>query len=79
MCLVEAAKKRGLMVMGVVPKPNDGSKETIFNPTAESLLESGMHQVYEPPIGSKFDIVECAVSTTVWDSSTLHILFTIDI
>ena len=63
MCLVEAAKKRGLMVMGVVPKPNDGSKATIFNPTAESLLESGMHQVYEPPIGSKFDIVECAVSS----------------
>ena len=61
--LIEAAKKRGLMVMGVVAKPNDGSNLlTSIYPTAEALLEVGMHQVYEPPIGSKFDIVECAVS-----------------
>ena len=57
--LVDAANKRGLMVMGVCLKPNDGSSP--FLPTAESLLGVGMHQVYEPPIGSKFDIVECAV------------------
>mmetsp|Transcript_53489 Transcript_53489/g.113601 ORF Transcript_53489/g.113601 Transcript_53489/m.113601 type:complete len:571 (+) Transcript_53489:188-1900(+) len=61
--LIEAGKKRGLMIMAVVPKPNDGSKAellTSFYPTAEALLEVGMHQVYEPPMGSKFDIVECA-------------------
>lgn len=58
--LIEAGKKRGLMVMAVVPKPNDGSKLVAFHPTAEALLEVGMHQVYEPPLGSKFDVVECA-------------------
>ena len=45
--------------MGVCLKPNDGSNP--FMPTAESLLGVGMHQVYEPPIGTKFDVVECAV------------------
>ena len=61
--LIEAGKKRGLMVMAVIPKPNDGSKAlTDFYPTAEALLEVGMHQVYEPPMGSKFDIVECAAN-----------------
>ena len=49
--------------MAVVPKPNDGSKGLVeFYPTAEALLEVGMDQVYEPPHGSKFDVVECAVS-----------------
>ena len=61
--LVEAGKKRGLMVMAVIPKPNDGSKALIdFYPTAQALLEVGMHQVYEPPFGSKFDVVECAAN-----------------
>jgi hypothetical protein len=61
--LIEAGKKRGLMVMAVVPKPNDGSKALIeFYPTAQALLEVGMHQVYEPPFGSKFDVVECAAN-----------------
>jgi hypothetical protein len=51
------------MIMAVVPKPNDGSKALVeFFPTAEALLEVGMHQVYEPPMGSKFDIVECAAN-----------------
>ena len=58
--LIEAGKKRGLMVMAVVPKPSDGSRMVEFYPTAEALLECGIHQVYEPPMGSKFDIVECA-------------------
>lgn len=61
--LIEAGKKRGLMIMAVVPKPNDGSKSGglgLYYPTAEALLDVGMHQVYEPPMGSKFDIVECA-------------------
>jgi len=61
--LIEAGRKRGLMIMAVVPKPNDGSKALIdFYPTAEALLEVGMHQVYEPPFGSKFDVVECAAN-----------------
>ncbi|KAL3802801.1 hypothetical protein HJC23_007578 [Cyclotella cryptica] len=58
--LIEAGKKRGLMIMAVVPKPSDGSRLVEYYPTAEALLEVGMHQVYEPPMGSKFDIVECA-------------------
>lgn len=59
--LIEAGRKRGLMIMAVVPKPNDGSKgESTFHPTAEALLDVGIHQVFEPPMGSKFDIVECA-------------------
>ena len=45
--------------MGVCLKPNDGSNP--FMPTVESLLGVGMHQVHEPPIGTKFDVVECAV------------------
>ncbi len=54
------------MIMAVVPKPNDGTKGLSIssNPTAEALLEVGMHQVYEPPHSSKFDIVECAVSAS---------------
>jgi len=52
------------MIMAVVPKPNDGTKGLSISssPTAAALLEVGMHQVYEPPHSSKFDIVECAVS-----------------
>lgn len=61
--LIEAGRKRGLMVMAVIPKPTDGSKALIeFYPTAQALLEVGMHQVYEPPFGSKFDVVECAAN-----------------
>ena len=53
------------MIMAVVPKPNDGTKGLVeFYPTAEALLEVGMDQVYEPPHGSKFDVVECAVSSS---------------
>jgi hypothetical protein len=58
--LIEAGRKRGLMIVAVVPKPSDGSKLVEYYPTAEALLEVGTHQVYEPPMGSKFDIVECA-------------------
>jgi len=58
--------------MAVVPKPNDGTKGLVeFYPTAEALLEVGMDQVYEPPHGSKFDVVECAVSS----SSSLRYVF----
>lgn len=61
--LIEAGRKRGLMVMAVIPKPNDGSMAlSAFHPTAQALLEVGMHQVYEPPYGSKFDVVECAAN-----------------
>lgn len=67
--LIEAGKKRGLMIMGVVPKPNDGSNNLVaYYPTAEALLEVGMHQVYEPPMGSKFDIVECATNLKTIES-----------
>lgn len=69
--LIEAGKKRGLMIMAVVPKPNDGSKrEAIltYYPTADALLEVGIHQVYEPPMGSKFDIVECAANLKTIES-----------
>lgn len=58
--LIEASKRRGLMVMAVLPKPNDGTKHVSYYPTAEALLEAGIRQVYEPPMGTKFDIVECA-------------------
>lgn len=58
--LIESGKKRGLMIMAVVPKPSDGSQLLEMYPTAAALLECGIHQVYEPPMGSKFDIVECA-------------------
>ena len=63
--LAEAGIKKGLMIMAVVPKPNDGTKGLSISssPTAAALLEAGMHQVYEPPHSSKFDIVECAVSS----------------
>lgn len=65
--LIKAGKKRGLMIMAVVPKPNGG--ETKFSkPTAEALLEVGMHQVYEPPVGAKFDIVECAANLKTIES-----------
>jgi hypothetical protein len=55
--LIEAGKKHGLMIMVVVPKQSDGSKLVEYYPTADALLEVGMHQ---PPMGSKIDIVECA-------------------
>mmetsp|Transcript_26457 Transcript_26457/g.72742 ORF Transcript_26457/g.72742 Transcript_26457/m.72742 type:complete len:563 (-) Transcript_26457:175-1863(-) len=58
--LIDSSKRRGLMVMAVLPKPNDGTKHLNYYPTAEGLLEVGIHQVYEPPMGTKFDIVECA-------------------
>jgi hypothetical protein len=61
--------------MAVVPKPNDGTKglSIASNPTAAALLEVGMHQVYEPPHSSKFDIVECAVSGS--ECAQIHIYF----
>ncbi|KAL7523571.1 hypothetical protein ACHAWF_000577, partial [Thalassiosira exigua] len=61
MHLIEAGKTRGPMIMAVVPKPNDGLTVLVeFYPTPEALLEVGMYQVYEPPFGSKFDVIECA-------------------
>lgn len=74
--LIEAGKKRGLMIMAVVPKPNDGTKGLVeFYPTAEALLEVGMDQVYEPPHGSKFDVVECAVSFLVFNGGGRCMLY----
>jgi len=58
--LLESAAKRGLFVTVVNTKVNDGSKNTMLNPTAEKLLEIGVHQVYEPPTGQKFSVTECA-------------------
>ena len=68
--LVEAACKRGLMIVAVIPNPNDGTKmgANSINPTAEALLEVGIHQVYEPPLGSKFDIVECSANLKTVES-----------
>mmetsp|Transcript_2389 Transcript_2389/g.3348 ORF Transcript_2389/g.3348 Transcript_2389/m.3348 type:complete len:542 (-) Transcript_2389:1575-3200(-) len=57
---VESATKRGLFVTAVVPKPNKGDEQIEYHPTAEAILETGVNQVYEPPMGAKFDIVECA-------------------
>ncbi|KAL7523418.1 hypothetical protein ACHAWF_000509, partial [Thalassiosira exigua] len=46
---------------GIVPKPNDASNAHVeFYPTAEALLEVGMHQVLKSPSDSKFDVIECA-------------------
>ena len=58
--LIEAGKKRDLMIMAVVPKLINESKLVEYYPATKALLEVGMHQVYEPPMGNKFDIVECA-------------------
>ena len=57
--LIGMGKKHGLMIMTVVTKRSDGSKLVEYYPMAEALLEVGMNQVYEPPMGSKLDIVEC--------------------
>eukprot|EP00547_Thalassionema_nitzschioides_P013257 CAMPEP_0194263056 /NCGR_PEP_ID=MMETSP0158-20130606/46860_1 /TAXON_ID=33649 /ORGANISM="Thalassionema nitzschioides, Strain L26-B" /LENGTH=484 /DNA_ID=CAMNT_0039003225 /DNA_START=203 /DNA_END=1654 /DNA_ORIENTATION=+ len=57
--LIECAKKRGLFVTCVNTTRYDGTNVK-YNPTAESLLEIGVHQVYEPPVGQKFSVVECA-------------------
>jgi hypothetical protein len=66
--LIEAGKKRGLMITSVVPKPSNGSKLVEYYSTANALLDVGMHQVYHPPMGSKFDIVECtAMLKTIED------------
>ena len=35
--LIEAGKKRGLMIMAVVPVPSDGSRIMAFHPTAEAV------------------------------------------
>ena len=78
--LIDASNKRGLMVVGVCLKPNDGSNP--FMPTVESLLGVGMHQVYEPPIGTKFDVVECAVCISYvlymlyYSKYTSHVIIT---
>mmetsp|Transcript_19005 Transcript_19005/g.28922 ORF Transcript_19005/g.28922 Transcript_19005/m.28922 type:complete len:549 (-) Transcript_19005:143-1789(-) len=57
--LIECAKKRGLFVTCVNTTRYDGTNIK-FYPTAEALLEIGAHQVYEPPAGQKFSVVECA-------------------
>lgn len=57
--LLECAKKRGLFVTVVNTTHYDGTNIQ-FSPTAEALLEVGVHQVYEPPVGQKFSVVECA-------------------
>eukprot|EP00565_Helicotheca_tamesis_P004412 CAMPEP_0185723424 /NCGR_PEP_ID=MMETSP1171-20130828/273_1 /TAXON_ID=374046 /ORGANISM="Helicotheca tamensis, Strain CCMP826" /LENGTH=527 /DNA_ID=CAMNT_0028391123 /DNA_START=111 /DNA_END=1694 /DNA_ORIENTATION=+ len=60
--LLESAKKRGLFVTAVLPKPPKKGlvKSKEFYPAAEDLLDIGVHQVYEPPAGQIFDICECA-------------------
>lgn len=58
--LLESAAKRGLFVTVVNTKVNDGSKNIMYYPTAEKLLELGVDQVYEPPTGQNFSITECA-------------------
>jgi len=57
---LQSAAHRGIFVTAVLPKPNTTGKKILFNPTAQSLLEIGVHQVYEPPVGQKFDVCECA-------------------
>eukprot|EP00546_Thalassionema_frauenfeldii_P009199 CAMPEP_0178922006 /NCGR_PEP_ID=MMETSP0786-20121207/15894_1 /TAXON_ID=186022 /ORGANISM="Thalassionema frauenfeldii, Strain CCMP 1798" /LENGTH=532 /DNA_ID=CAMNT_0020596283 /DNA_START=173 /DNA_END=1771 /DNA_ORIENTATION=- len=57
--LIECAKQRGLFVTCVNTTHYDGTNVN-FYPTAEALLEIGVHQVYEPPVGQKFSVVECA-------------------
>ena len=67
--LVACARKRGLMVVGVVRSNlrREGGNGALY-PTAEALLEVGMHQVYEPPVGAKFDVVECAANLKTIES-----------
>mmetsp|Transcript_12764 Transcript_12764/g.26878 ORF Transcript_12764/g.26878 Transcript_12764/m.26878 type:complete len:570 (-) Transcript_12764:202-1911(-) len=57
---IDAANRRNLMVTAVIPQPNDGTKNFVLHPTTAILLEYGVHQVYEPPVGVKFDVMECA-------------------
>ena len=57
---IDAAKRRNLMVTAIIPQPNDGTKNVSLHPTTSVLLEAGVHQVYEPPVGVKFDVMECA-------------------
>jgi len=66
--LVTSARKRGLMVVGVVRGSNREGSASALYPTAEALLEVGMHQVYEPPVGAKFDVVECAANLKTIES-----------
>ncbi|EJK54127.1 hypothetical protein THAOC_26312 [Thalassiosira oceanica] len=67
--LVKSGLKRGLMVVGVVRSNlNQGTAGGALYPTAEALLEVGMHQVYEPPVGAKFDVVECAANLKTIES-----------
>ncbi|KAL3798149.1 hypothetical protein HJC23_005710 [Cyclotella cryptica] len=56
---IAAAYRRNLMVTAVIPKVNDGTKSLSLHPTASRLLEAGVHQVYEPPVSAKFDVMEC--------------------
>ena len=57
------------MVVGVVRSNlNGGPAGGALYPTAEALLEVGMHQVYEPPVGAKFDVVECAANLKTIES-----------
>jgi hypothetical protein len=74
--LAQAGIKKGLMIMAVVPKPNDGAQglNISANPTAAALLQEGFHQVYEPPHASKFDIVECAAHLKTIESQQ-HLRF----
>uniref|UniRef100_A0A7S4I5S5 ATP-grasp domain-containing protein n=1 Tax=Odontella aurita TaxID=265563 RepID=A0A7S4I5S5_9STRA len=58
--MIASANRRGLFVTAVVPKPNLSGKKVEYYPTTEALLEVGVHQVYEPPLGSHFDVIECA-------------------
>lgn len=60
MFTIEAASRRNLMVTAVIPNTNDGTKNLNLHPTASRLLEAGVHQVYEPPLGAKFDVMEAS-------------------
>jgi hypothetical protein len=66
--MIDAAYRRNLMVTAVIPQVNDGTKNLNLHPTAARLLEAGVHQVYEPPVGAKFDVMECCYHLKTMES-----------
>jgi hypothetical protein len=61
--MIESAKRRGLFVTAILPRPEkfvvEGDNK-LYYPNEEAVLHVGVHQVYAPPIGQKFDVIECA-------------------
>jgi len=61
--MIESAKRRGLFVTAILPRPEKFVTEgdnKLYYPNEEAVLHVGVHQVYAPPIGQKFDVIECA-------------------